>query len=378
MKKNAQYLAGNDDQFGPDSFIRFAVPEEADYVLQIHDHLRKGGPDYAYRIEVSPVEPKLSMSIPNEGLGRSTGVISSAVPKGNRQAILVNATRADFGGDLKIAAENLPPGVELQADTMAGNLGTYPVLLVAKADAPLSGRMVKLVGTPTDEKVKMVRQEFIQVAELVTGQNQVPFWSRTVETFPVAVTEECPYQIDIVEPKVPIVRGGSMALKVRAIRKDGFKAPISVYLPWNPPGISSQGGVSIPEGQSEAVISLNADGGAELKTWKIVVHGDSGVAGGPIRVSSQLAPLSVAAPFVTLAYQNAADRAGQGDGPRGQGRQAGRLPRRGHDDPDRPAQQGGRPTSRRSPRRPPRSSSTSRPTPPRPPATIRTCSARSS
>ncbi len=311
MKKNAKYLAGNDDQFGPDSYIRFGVPEEADYVLQIHDHLRKGGPDYAYRIEVSPVEPKLSMSVPNEGLGRGTGVISSAVPKGNRQAILVNASRADFGGDLKIIAENLPPGVELQADTMAGNLGTYPVLLVAKQDAPLSAKMAKIVGMPVDEKVKLARQEFSQVAELVTGQNQVPFWTRTVETFPVAVTEECPYQIEVVEPKVPIVRGGSMSLKVKATRKEGFKAPISVYLPWNPPGISSQGGVSIPEGQSEAVISLNADGGAELKTWKIVVHGDSGVASGPIRVSSQLAPLSVAAPFVTLAYQNAATEQGK-------------------------------------------------------------------
>jgi hypothetical protein len=167
------------------------------------------------------------------------------------------------------------------------------------------------VGAPVDEKIKIARQEFTQVAELVTGQNQVPFWTRIVEAFPVAVTEECPYQIEVVEPKVPIVRGGSMSLKVRAIRKDGFKAPISIYLPWNPPGISSQGGVSIPEGQSEAAISLNADGGAELKTWRIVVHGESGIASGPIRVSSQLAPLSVAAPFVTLAYQNAATEQGK-------------------------------------------------------------------
>ncbi len=306
MKKNAQYIAGNDDQFGPDSYLRFGVPEEADYVLQIHDHLKKGGPEYAYRIEMSPIEPKLVMSVANEGMQRGTGVIASAVPKGNRQAILVNAARADFGGDLKINIENLPPGVELQADTMAANLGTYPILLTAKADAPLSGKLAKIVGTPTDPKVKVAQQEFTQVAELVNGQNNIPFWTRTVDSFAVAVTEECPYQIEIVEPKVPIVRGGSMALKVKAIRKEGFKAAIAISLPWNPPGIASQGGISIPEGQNEAVISLNADGGAELKTWKIVVNGSSGVASGPIMVSSQLANLSVAAPFVTLAYQNAA------------------------------------------------------------------------
>ncbi len=310
-KKGAQYLAGNDDEGGPDSHIRFGVPEDTDYVLWVHDHLRKGGPDYAYRIEIATIEPKLVMSVPNEGMQRGTGVIASAVPKGNRQAILVSATRQDFGGDLKLNVENLPPGVELQADTMAGNVGTFPILLVAKPDAALAGSLARVVGEPTDGKTKLASQEFSQVAELVNGQNNNPFWTRTVDSFAVAVTEECPYSIEIVEPKVPIVRGGSMALKVKAIRKEGFKAPIAIGLPWNPPGISSQGGVTIPEGQNEAVIQVNADGGAEIKTWKIVVNGSSGVPSGPIMVSSQLANLSVAAPFVSLAYQNAATEQGK-------------------------------------------------------------------
>ena len=42
---------------------------------------------------------------------------------------------------------------------------------------------------------------------------------------------------------------------------------------------------------------MNADGGAELRTWKIVVNGASGVASGPIMVSSQLANLTIASPY---------------------------------------------------------------------------------
>ncbi len=140
---------------------------------------------------------------------------------------------------------------------------------------------------------------------LVYGQNNVNVWSRTVDRLAVAVTEECPYSIEIVEPKVPLVRSGSMGLKVRAIRKPGFKAAISVYLPWNPPGVGSGGGIAIPEGQNEAVIPMNADGGAELRTWKIVVNGASGVASGPIMVSSQLANLTVANPYLGLTFQAA-------------------------------------------------------------------------
>ena len=69
-----------------------------------------------------------------------------------------------------------------------------------------------------------VPSEFTQSRVLVYGQNNVNVWSRRSTSLAVAVTEECPYSIEIVEPKVPLVRGGSMGLKVRAIRKPGFKA----------------------------------------------------------------------------------------------------------------------------------------------------------
>jgi hypothetical protein len=102
-----------------------------------------------------------------------------------------------------------------------------------------------------------------------------------------------------------------MGLKVRARRKPGFKAAIAVYLPWNPPGVGSAGGIVIPEGKDEAVIPMNADGSAELRTWKIVVQGASGVASGPILVSSQLANLTIAQPFVNFAFQSASVEQGK-------------------------------------------------------------------
>ena len=175
---------------------------------------------------------------------------------------------------------------------------------------------------------------------LVHGQNKVNVWSRTVDRLAVAVTEECPYSIEIVEPKVPLVRSGSMGLKVRATRKPGFKAAISVYLPWNPPGVGSGGGIAIPEGQNEAVIPMNADGGAELRTWKIVVNGASGVPSGPIMVSSQLANLTIATP---LRRPRVPGRAASNRARRSTWRSRSprrRLPRRGTGHPDRAAQQG--------------------------------------
>jgi hypothetical protein len=309
-KKGAGAAVGNDDAVGPDSYFRFSCPEDAEYALWVVDHLGKGGPDYVYRIEVSPVEPRLDLSTNAEQIPLGTGPMAVSVPRGNRQAILVLGSRADFGGDLNLSVKDLPPGMAMQAPVMAASQAVVPVLFTAKADAPLGGSLASLAGKPADGKLN-VPCAFSSQAALVLGQNNVIVWSRTVDRLAVSVAEECPYVIEIVEPKVPLVRGGSMELKVRAIRKPGFKAPISVYLPWNPPGVGSGGGVAIPEGQNEAVIPMNADGGAELRTWQIVVSGASGVASGPIMVSSQLAKLTIAQPFLGMTFQSASVEQGK-------------------------------------------------------------------
>jgi hypothetical protein len=300
--RNGGTIVGSDDNNGPDSALRFTAPADGEYVVWIHDHLRKGGPDYAYRVEITPAEPRLILSVPSESLIRGTGAIAAVVAKGNRHAVLVNASRADFGGELAISAANLPAGVTLEADTMAASLSTYPVLFTAKADAPPAATLATLLGKPVDPKIK-APSEFTQVIEFVLGQNNIPMWTRTEDSLAVAVTDEAPYSIEVVEPKVPLVRGGSMNLKVVATRKPGFTAPISISLPWNPPGVGSSGSIAIPEKQNEATIPINADGGAELRTWKIVVNGYSNGPTGPLVVSSQLAKLTIAAPFVGFTYQ---------------------------------------------------------------------------
>lgn len=310
-KKGGGALQGADDAVGPDSFFRFNAPESAEYVVWVIDQLGQGGPNYGYRIELTPPEARLTTYTVTEQVPLGTGNIAAAVPRGNRQAMLIYASRIDWGGDLKIAFPDLPAGMTAECDTMPANQPVVPVLFHAAADAPVAGKLTRPVGLPVDEKIKLASQDFTSTSVLVLGANNVDFWHRIADRVPVAVTEECPYTLEVVEPKVPLVRGGSLQLKVRANRKEGFKAPIAVSFPWLPPGVGAAGGVAIPEGQNEAVIPMNADGGAELRPWKLVVNGASSAPTGPIQVSSQLFSLAIAQPFVALAYQNAACEQGQ-------------------------------------------------------------------
>jgi hypothetical protein len=318
-------IGRSDDANGsPDSALQFNAPADGEYVIAIQDHLLKGGPDYAYRIELGPVEPQLTLSVPNESLyqGRNAPVAVN-VPQGGFGAILVNATRTGFSGELAIETLGLPAGVTVEADPMAAALGSYPVLFHASADAPLAGSLAYFAGKPTDPKVN-VPCRFQHANELVTGQNNAPFWTRTTDRFAVAVTEEAPFSIEVIEPKVPLVRSGSMDLKVVAHRKSGFKTPIAVALLWNPPGIGSSGSVTIPEGQDEALIPLNASDAAELKTWRTVVVGTAEVPNpidgpppeprpgnrggnrlGTITVASPMTRIAVAEKFVSFELQAA-------------------------------------------------------------------------
>jgi len=90
-----------------------------------------------------------------------------------------------------------------------------------------------------------------------------------------------------------------MALKIKAIRDSGFEEPITIKMLWNPPGVSSATDVTIPKGETNGTVALNANGNAELRKWKIAVLGSATVNGGTVYVSSQLANLEVAEPFLT-------------------------------------------------------------------------------
>ncbi len=300
-------LAGNDDSGGPDSYLRFTVPDDGDYLTSIQDHLGQGGAEYAYRLEIAPVKAQLTMGLPE----RSQFVdMLAPIPRGNRLAILVSAARADFGGELSVDVAGLPPGVTLETVNMPANQTTTPVLFTATADAALAGALVDVVGRSTDPNLP-VKGHLLQTTSMVRGQNNIHVWDVNTTRMALAVTEVAGATIELVEPKAPLVQNGVMDLKVVAHRALGYTAAIPVRLLYNPPGVGSSASVVIPEGQSEALIPLNADGSAELKTWKIAVIGDAPAAGGVIPISTQLANLRIAPPFVSLAFQAAAVEKGQ-------------------------------------------------------------------
>src|SRR5206468_10577903 len=131
--------------------------------------------------------------------------------------------------------ENLPPGMKAVIVPMPAGAQEVPVVFTAAADASPAGALVGITGRTSDPKLNVVGK-LDQRTMLVRGQNNVDVWGHNADRFATVIGEAIPYSLDLVPPKTPLVRGGTMNLKVVAKRNEGFKDPISLRLLYNPAG----------------------------------------------------------------------------------------------------------------------------------------------
>jgi hypothetical protein len=233
------------------------------------------------------------------------------VPKGNRFATLIIGNRADFGGELVIGADKLPAGVKVDAEAMNAGLNVVPVVFEAMPDAPVAGLLADITAKHVDPKQNIASRFLLDVPLVYGPPGQSLYCRHFASQCPIAVTEEAPFKITVVEPKVPLVQNGSMQIKVVAERKAGFKGPINLYPLFNPPGVGSASAVTIAPEQNEVLFPVNANGGASVKKWKTALIAMADAGKGPLWTSSQLFTLEIAPPFIAFNMERGAVEQGK-------------------------------------------------------------------
>ena len=295
-------LGNNDDAAGnPDSAVRVKIPADGDYTVKVADQLARGGPRFTYRVEIAEVAPTLTLSIPDTARYDNETRKSLVVPRGNRFAILLNLTRDTFNGELAVTFDGLPAGITALADTVPGSLSAVPVVFEAAADAPIAGALLTPAARATDASAASAKDlvsRFRHTVNWVRIQNDTGYTKSEVSQIAAAVVDAVPFAVRIVEPKVPLVQNGETALHIIADRQEGFDEPITVKMLWNPPGVTSPPDLVIPKGAGSVAYKLNASTKAEVRKWRTAVVATATVQGGAAYVSSQLAELEIAAPFL--------------------------------------------------------------------------------
>ena len=298
-------ITGNDDSRGPDSYIRFQVPADGEYLLEVRDHLNNGGPQYTYRVEATPVAPKVTASTLDVARYVQPDIV---IPQGGGRGVVVNVARADFGGPIAFRGENLPDGVSIECPEGWRAGGRMPVVFYATDDAPVAGRYASLKTFLNDpnQPDRKVEGPLMQTLLKVRGPNNTTVWTEPQRRVAVVVAEKAPFKVWIEAPKIPLVRGGSMNIKVVCERAEGFTAPINLRVLQNPPGCNSSGSVAIAEGQTEALIPFNAAGNAAVQTTLFAVRAFAGYANGTVESCTPFVPLTVEEQYVTFQFAQAA------------------------------------------------------------------------
>ena len=291
-----KYLRGNDDDQGqPDSYLRFKAPDDGVYKLDVEDRQLRGQPNMTYLLEITKPKPTAELKLEERQRYRAQ-VIN--IPQGGRTAAMMTVKQNGFSGPLQIEWDNLPAGSEAKSFPLAGDYNRVPVLFTATPEAELKATLsaVTVRMTAEGKETLEIDSQFRQQTWLVRGRNNVRFLDHYAQRAPVAVTRALPYSIRVIEPKAPLVRGGSMELKIVAERDEGFENALAVRTMYNPPGVSTNQSRSIPQGKLEVLIPITANKNARVGEWKLAFLGKTSI-NGEVEASTQLVTLRIAEPY---------------------------------------------------------------------------------
>ena len=294
-------LAANDDVGGPDSVQTFKFPEDGEYLVAVRDQLKEGSPFHAYRIEVAPAQ--LGLDLTFDELDRYSPTLLE-IPQGSRMAVILRANRRNFGGELGLRMENAPAGTELTTPKVTATDSFIPMLIRAAADAPIDGALTSLIGETLPDGAH-VKGGFSQRTMLVRGQNNIDMWGHDANRMALAVTKAIPFDIEVIQPTVPLVTNGSSSLVVKAKRKEGYKEPIGLRLLYAPGGVSASGSVAIPADKDEVEIPITANGKPAFGQFPITVLARAKSVNANVWIASEFINLEVADSFFDYQFSKA-------------------------------------------------------------------------
>jgi hypothetical protein len=266
LDADGREVAANDDDETHDSRVRFTAPRDGVYAVRVADKRKDGGPQFAYRVEVTKPAAGLGLFLATPGRkAQDRGTIT--VPRGNRVAAFLAVRRDGVTGPVTIHPGDLPPGVTLAGPVVVpADEYLVPVVVEASATAEPGGKLVELTGRAGD-----VAGGFAQTVTLVAGPGDLSLHDVSVSKLAVAVVEDAPLRVTLDPPAAALAADGSLDVTVRLQRSD-FDDAVEVSFPFLPPGVEAPASVVVPAGKAEATVTLVAKRKASRGEWPVFVE----------------------------------------------------------------------------------------------------------
>ncbi|MBW3542360.1 MAG: pre-peptidase C-terminal domain-containing protein [Planctomycetes bacterium] len=239
--------------------LNFTIPADGDYTLAVKDLVGRGGPEFAYRVEVRPQETGFTLEAAADALN---------VPAGGTLMVNVTATRNGYGGPIQLAAENLPAGVTATSTVIGPGRNDVGLTLTAAPDAAAGALShVKIIGT-----AKIGEVDFKAAAavgeQLNAANNGLPTAPQHLTHLTsLAVAPAAPFSVRVEPPQA--VFGQQLTGKVKLIvtRPEGIDEEIALAITPDKTGLPPNVTAAvppIPKGQNEVEIAFTGTDKAPL------------------------------------------------------------------------------------------------------------------
>ncbi|MCE9603495.1 MAG: PPC domain-containing protein [Planctomycetia bacterium] len=293
-----------------DPSLIWAPKADGDYVLEITDTAGGGSPVSVYRVEIEPASDGLACVLFWQG---------TQAHQGSNQGLSIRVEGMQgntYAGEIEIVAHGLPEGVKFVCPRIPKGtplpIFEWPMQLVTTAAAPLGSALISLEARAVDGS-QTVRSEFQSKAPFIYQVGGDSFHLIQLQQVAFAVNDPAPFSIEVPPPTTALVRNGELAVPVKIRRRNGFTEPITLDFLWLPTGVGKEAALTIPDGQSEAVLKMSAASNAKLGDWALSVKAsavlDPKRAG--VTITSDFVTLTVAESFVELAAQPDSLRRGE-------------------------------------------------------------------
>jgi hypothetical protein len=281
-----------DDVEGLDPVARFTAKKAGVVTITVGDYLDRSGLAFVYRLEVTPVAPRIGVSLAGQARELS-------VARGRRAYVRLALERTDLKGALALELRGLPEGV-VAGGLAAPIMGAQVIALFeARADAPLGSANVEVLATVPGGSAGArgsLRNELV----VVPGNNNTVLQAHVQDRLPIAITESTPFDVTIRVPKAPLVRSGKLDVVVSLERDEGFGAPVVVGLAGLPGGVRAPSSQRLEGDTLSATFTLEASGDARLGEAQLLAWAEAPLDGVGVRIASDFAALTVRQPILAL------------------------------------------------------------------------------
>lgn len=268
LNKDGGQVAAAEDAGTSEGIMAFKAPADGDFVLVVEDLNHRGGPEHAYRIEVTGQPPQFSLV---------TSLDTFNIPAGGTVMATVTATRTGYAGPIELSATNLPPGVTASKSVIGAGRNDAVMTLQAPADfAPGELFGISLVGTARigDADVAVTAETTGVLKARNSNMRWVP---GQLARFVAASAAPAPGFVWRAEPaEVIFGKDLSATVKLVATRASGFEEAIAVAIapPQNglPPGVTVAV-KNIDKGKGEVEIAVSGNNQAPLGDFTAGLNG---------------------------------------------------------------------------------------------------------